>query len=86
MNDCVCGLRCDDGSAHPTPCFMCRAKADECECCGAPGVSFYPYGIYCVACGDDVTHPTGYGWCFVENDREHRSRKPTKVGDEKERP
>jgi len=41
---------------------------DVCECCGAPGESWYPYGTYCRPCGDAITHPTGYGWCFVPDD------------------
>lgn len=48
----------------------------NCECCGEPGESYYPYGDYCRACGDTITHPTGYGWCFAPEDgRKHKNRR-----------
>lgn len=73
---CCCGQTAGDGQ-HPIPCFACRAANDLCECCGAPGDDCYPYGVYCEACWDDVGHPTGFGWCFVEGDgREHRCVRP----------
>lgn len=53
-------------------------QRDACECCGVEAVfqNCYPYGTYCGPCGDDICHPTGYGHCFVENDRAHRNRRP----------
>lgn len=51
---------------------------DECECCGAFALAnnCYPYGTCCKACGDDVCHPTGYGFCFVEDGKAHSHRRP----------
>lgn len=70
--NCCCGR-----NGHPAPCFSCRAANDLCECCGAPGTSFAPYGVYCEPCGADICHPTGFGWCInVDNGREHRSARP----------
>jgi len=53
-----------------------KAAKTPCECCGAPGnTGSMPYGIYCDACGKDVTHPTGDGSCFVRDGREHKGRR-----------
>ena len=50
---------------------------DACECCGALAVhnNCYPYGTYCGPCGDDVCHPTGFGFCYQPGDQ-HTARKP----------
>lgn len=53
------------------------ARVDPCECCGAPGnTGSMPYGIYCDPCGNNIAHPTGYGFCFVADGREHRNARP----------
>lgn len=85
--DCCCGVEMPNGYTHPTPCHACRAANNECECCGASalGSAYYPYGTYCKACGDDVSHPTGYGQCYVADGKEHRCWPEPQADDDDER-